>query len=764
MKIINRSKTTERREASHLLFTAVTATLLADTALPQDSVPPSTDNDGARLEEIIVSSRGETRQIQTVTAEQIAQLPPGTSPLKAIENLPGVNFQAADPYGSYEWSTRISVRGFNQNRLGFTLDGVPLGDMTYGNHNGLHVSRAIPTELVREVRLSQGTGSLDTASANNLGGTIQFFSADPREEFGISAEQGFGSDSTRRTFVNVDSGVLGSATRLQLSLVDGSTAKWKGAGDQQIEMINAKLVQGIGEGRLTLFYNTSDRAEIDYQDLSKDIVNRRGEEWDNWYPDWNSAVNAANVCAASGGNDAVACDDAYWNASGLRKDDLGYLAFDLPIGDRLNFKATAYKHTDEGQGLWGTPYVPTPGGAPLSIRTTEYDLDRTGVVTALAWAGDSHEIEGGLWYETNDFNQARRFYGEPSVAAPTRNFEDMQTNPFQTDWEYDFDTETIVFHVQDTWSASDAVRIDFGFRSVNVENSALTIVGPVKTGTIEADEPFLPQVGINWTLSGGKELFASAAENVRAFASSGTSGPFSTTAAGFAAIAATLEPETSTNYEAGVRFIGESLDALFAVYHVDFENRLLGIPRGPGIVGNPSVLANVGSVSTNGVEAAFSWRPMTNFSWFTSAAWNDSEYADDYAVTDGAGVSTIVPVAGKQVTDAPELLIKSEFTYNDGSFFARLGVNFTDERYYTYLNQGSVDSYTLVNLGIGYRFQMGQAIEEFVIQADATNLTDEYYFSTIDSNGFVVSDPNGTAQTLLAGAPRQYFVSLKARF
>jgi iron complex outermembrane receptor protein len=59
---------------------------------------------------------------------------------------------------------------------------------------------------------------------------------------------------------------------------------------------------------------------------------------------------------------------------------------------------------------------------------------------------------------------------------------------------------------------------------------------------------------------------------------------------------------------------------------------------------------------------------------------------------------------------------------------------------------------------------MGQAIEEFVIQADATNLTDEYYFSTIDSNGFVVSDPNGTAQTLLAGAPRQYFVSLKARF
>ena len=90
-----------------------------------------------------------------------------------------MNFQSADPYGAYEWSTRIVVRGFNQNQLGFTLDGVPLGDMTYGNHNGLHISRAIPTENVGRVLLSQGAGSLATASSSNLGGTIEFFSARP---------------------------------------------------------------------------------------------------------------------------------------------------------------------------------------------------------------------------------------------------------------------------------------------------------------------------------------------------------------------------------------------------------------------------------------------------------------------------------------------------------------------------------------------------------------------------------------------------------
>jgi iron complex outermembrane receptor protein len=38
------------------------------------------------------------------------------------------------------------------------------------------------------------------------------------------------------------------------------------------------------------------------------------------------------------------------------------------------------------------------------------------------------------------------------------------------------------------------------------------------------------------------------------------------------------------------------------------------------------------------------------------------------------------------------------------------------------------------------------------------------YISTVGSNGFVNADPNGTTQTLLVGAPRQYFVTLKARF
>ena len=297
--------------------------------------------------------RGETRQVQSITAQQIEYLPPGTSPLKAIEKLPGVNFQAADPYGSYEWSTRITVRGFNQNRIGFTLDGVPLGDMTYGNHNGLHISRAIPTELVGRAVLSQGTGSIDTASLSNLGGAVEFFSASPDSEVGATAAQMFGSDSARRTFARFDSGELGTGTRAYLAVVDSSTDKWKGGGAQETRMYTLKAVQPVGDGTLTGYYDYSDRAETDYQDLSIDMVRRRGPKWDNCFPNWDAAIAAANACAASGGNDAIACDDAYWNASGLRKDHLGYVALDLPLGETLEWKTTAYGHTESRPGPVG---------------------------------------------------------------------------------------------------------------------------------------------------------------------------------------------------------------------------------------------------------------------------------------------------------------------------------------------------------------------------------------------------------------------------
>lgn len=246
------------------------STILAATpAFAQDAAPAA---DAAAAEgEIVVFGRGETRQVQEIQAKDILTLTPGTNALKAIEKLPSVNFQSADPFGNYEWSQRVTIRSFNQNQLGFTFDGIPLGDMSYGNHNGLHITRAISSENIGSVRVSQGAGSLGTQSTGNLGGTVETFSADPADylsggSLGAQGNLTYGSNETWRAFGRLALGTR-DGIRGYVSYGYGSTDKYKGTGTQDQHMGNAKVVIPVGEAAVDGWLSYSDRREQDYQDM-----------------------------------------------------------------------------------------------------------------------------------------------------------------------------------------------------------------------------------------------------------------------------------------------------------------------------------------------------------------------------------------------------------------------------------------------------------------------------------------------------------------
>jgi len=134
------------------VMTALGNAFAAEAPSTPDASGPA---ESATFDTISVIGQGETRQVQRIVPADVETLPPGTSPLKVLDILPGVHFESADPFGNYEWSTRISLRGFNQNRIGFTLDGIPLGDMSYGNNNGVHISRALISENLGQIELAQ---------------------------------------------------------------------------------------------------------------------------------------------------------------------------------------------------------------------------------------------------------------------------------------------------------------------------------------------------------------------------------------------------------------------------------------------------------------------------------------------------------------------------------------------------------------------------------------------------------------------------------
>jgi iron complex outermembrane recepter protein len=769
-----RSQLEKHRKGTNIMRT-LSVFLLASTAfiaMPAFAqAADAVESDTNEAAEIVVFGRGETRQVQELNTQDLTILAPGTSPLKAIEKLPSVNFQSADPFGTYEWSQRVSIRGFNQNQLGFTLDGIPLGDGTYGNNNGLHISRAITSENIGVTRVSQGAGSIGTQATNNLGGTLEFMSLDPKGGFGVDANLTYGSEDTKRAFVRIRAGEADGA-RGFISYAYTDADKWKGFGVQRSHMVNAKGIFPVGDAEFDTYVSYSDRVEQDYQDLSLEMIDRLGYDWDNISNDYLLAVQLGDIGANRGDTGAPALnpaaglvypapitsiDDTYFDASGLRKDVVASVGLKAPLAEGVEFKIKAYYHDNTGQGTWVTPYVPSPTGVPLSIRTTEYDIQRGGVFSSLSAEMGSNQLTVGTWYEHNDFTQSRRFYALASRTNPGRSVRKFQRDAFFTQWAFDFNTDTLQYYLQDKLTLGDAT-INIGWKGFQVNNEAIPLVsGGRAQGKIRSRDWFQPHVGVAYKLSNKAELFGGFTQVTRAFTSSSTSGPFSTTLAGFNAIQSTLRPEESDTFELGARYNEARFNGVVGIYYVNFRNRLLGIQTGAGIVGNPSILQNVGGVRSLGFEAAGDVKLGSGLSLFASYSYNDTTYRDD--VFDAANV-IIAATKGKTVVDTPKHLLRGEIAYDSDGLFGRVGVNYMSKRFFTYENDQSVPSRALVDATLGYRFDLGLS-KPIEIQLNAVNLFDKKYVATIGSNGF---GNRGDNQTLLAGSPRQIFATVKVGF
>ena len=97
-----------------LLMGAAIVSLSAGQAWAQTGPAPEDD---PNRDVVVIYGDGETRQVQTLTSEDLGLEAAGSSPIKLIESLPGVNYTAADPFGAYEWAVNINIRGFQKDQL-----------------------------------------------------------------------------------------------------------------------------------------------------------------------------------------------------------------------------------------------------------------------------------------------------------------------------------------------------------------------------------------------------------------------------------------------------------------------------------------------------------------------------------------------------------------------------------------------------------------------------------------------------------------------
>lgn len=827
---------------------AVPAAVPADAGAPADGADAGDTGDAGT---VVVTGAKITRSATTIAQAEIQKILPGASPLKAIQTLPGVLYITADPWGNNEQNAQIFIHGFNFQQLGYTMDGVPLGDQNYGNYNGLSPQRAVVSEDVGRVIVTTGAGDLGTASTSNLGGTIETISSDPARQFGILANQTVGSYGTSRTYVRIDSGTLGGNNAVYVSGVRQRARAWDFNGIQGGWQADAKFVHDDSAGKLTLFFDYSDKKEPNedatvFRIPATTPAQAYTPDTRPFFYDDLAGMRAymdafGNTPAAQGSNYRNYYSDAQ------RTDYLTYARYDAHLAPNVTWSTTGYYHHDDGVGVVAGPlgqsitvvqayldpnyatdchfgtngngalpsgctkmtaaqatalgnqlYAAT-GGSGLLTRTTEYRIDRKGVISMLVADLGAHHIELGGWFERNSTTQWRRWYGfdinHPDASSPYI----RPSNPLFTQYQGEARVSDLQLHLQDTWKATSRLTIQAGLKTSAqwaqgwfpvqpVTGSLSGLSGGLPSGTIDTKKWFLPAVGATYELTDHEQLYFNVQKNMRqymVYLGGGSLSPwFSGSQSAFDAFKAQGRPETSWTYEGGLKshrsFSGllTGFDAQLNYYHVVFNDRQLGIATNPGgiaggaITGGTSVLVNVGSVHTDGVDAAFTFRFGPAFSFYNATSYNSSTYQSDYTSTaSGIGAATgtcigglavvngVVPTCGKQIPGSPKWMNKSVATLNVGPFEAQLVGDYVGKRYATYVNDINIGSYFLTSLRIGADLPADWLrLHKANIALNVTNLFQEKGWSTIS----VGSATN--SYSVYPIAPRQWFLTISVGF
>jgi hypothetical protein len=325
---------------------SVLALTIAGAARAAAADAAAADAGGAEVSEVVVTMARETRSSVAIETQEIQKVLPGVSPLKAIQTLPGVLYETADPWGNNEQNESLFVHGFSTQQLGYTLDGVPLGDQQYGNYNGLSPSRAISSENVGRVNLSSGAGSLGVASTSNLGGAIETYSRDPAKAAGVDLRETVGSYQTTRTFLRFDTGDLGMGNSLYASYLHHDAKAWDFDGHQRDDQANIKFVHEGEHGKLTAFFDWQSKFEPNEDATS--FGNQQTAAAANFTP-YTRPFYYPNIAACISsltggpGTPPVAQGNNFSNcfSAAQRADDLGYLKYEWKVSPNITWSNTA---------------------------------------------------------------------------------------------------------------------------------------------------------------------------------------------------------------------------------------------------------------------------------------------------------------------------------------------------------------------------------------------------------------------------------------
>ena len=758
----------------------------------------------SRVMESITVVAEEPRSFATnVVAEpMVAQQSPITSVLAVVDNLPGVSIQEGDAYGTDDWSSSISMRGFQVNldeaQIGTTIDGMPNGTSDYWS--GSKANRFVDPANLGGVTVSQGTADIASRSIEALGGTLDFTTDEPEHERKFTAAVDLGSDDGQRFYLRMDTGHLfGQEVRAWVSAVRQESRDWvQGFARSERDHLAGKVRAAAGRLDLAGYFSYDDTDNASYQRLTSDAEYRSDPRWDRLIDTWTDTPWVNQLYRPG------------WAIP--RKNTFGYVKADFAATDVFSITGGAYYHRQWGRGDWLPPYLvdvaadgggaeseltsgfTARGGAPLgqvyfvnadgvpleprpgcvsslhfpyggagpefdpacypagavpvqSYRHSHYGKERVGLTLDGDWfgelAGGGNRLRAGLWAEDGRRDLGRDWHSVVD-ARVSHHFDDT---PYWRQYDWEFPQSVIKWYVEDTLFAG-PLAINAGVRQYLVEVGRRDLFGETAELSVPSDSDLLLSGGLTYTAPvRGLELFAGYAQNFKSLSDRLLEVPGRSLEG--------LAPETADNLDIGFRYTGDRVAATATYYRIDFQNRIFFLSpqtaAGPNylIAGGGSYF-NAGGIDSRGVELSATLRLRESTSFYTAWTRNDATYVGtgDPLVSTAQGIRP-----GSQVVGVPRSLVVVSADHSGEPVAAGISAKYTGARGVTLDGSWSADAYWL--LDAYFRWSAGRIsprLQGLEIALIGNNLLDRAYLATI------------SGQAAFLGAPRIVSLNVTASF
>lgn len=776
--------------AAALLLAGVGASSAFAQAAEADA--PRAKDDGVRIGTIVITGQGDrlgagqmlredaAKARSTVTRAAVEKDRATGNPYQALALLPSINSFNHDATGLFGGG--LSVRGFNSDQLGFTINGVPVNDS--GNF-AVYPQEYVDQENVCTQSVAQGSPDAESPHAGATGGNVSITTCDPENTRRVRVSQTLGGLSLSRTYVRFDTGrFAGDRAKVFLSYSHSQADKWKGGGKAKRDHLDAAFRFDLDADNVilgSLVYNRAVNNNIYNMTLAE--LNSKGYEHDfatTFTPRLTPVAGTAQTETAQSplyyGMSLNPFENAIVSVSGsfkVAKDT--YLKVQPYLWYGFGNGGWSERQLAETTGLLGGAVDLNGDGDTLDrVRVGRASVTRTqrpGITAELNTSLGDHALRLGVWYERASHRQTQPITpittsGSPADAWLRDCIERANGGCYQgRDW--DTTSTAYQLYVTDNMSfMGDRGLLTLGLRAPHVTRdvTANASEGQTNLPTYNIKRSFsdvLPQVGVRFNIDRNSQVFANIAKNFKAPPNFAYTGGNVRLVGGVVVPIADIKAETSVMTDIGYR-LQTSLGSLSATFFMaDFKER-----QGTALDTNSlvSTYTNIGRTRNRGLELEAGSTPfMGGFTAYASLTLQKSKVKNDLVVS----TTATLPTTGKQMTLTPETMVAASLQYASGPWYARAKVKYTGKQYATLMNDEEVPAYTVGDLDMGYKFADVGMLKSPLVRLNVSNIGNAKYrnpSSGTVNNAITIGTATGTAPTYYLGAPRLVSLTFSADF